>query len=113
MLDMEKYMESYKESISKRFEKQEENFENKMKTFEVTQIEYKNRLSRLEDRIITDENEDIELQQVKNFELYVIFPIFRSASILKPFHELVEIKIKKTVGVKRDSREIRDSLLQI
>jgi hypothetical protein len=69
ILDMEKYMESFKESISKRFEKQEENFKNivdKVKSFEVTQREYKKRLTRLEDRSNTDENEDIELQQVKN-----------------------------------------------
>jgi len=72
MLDMEKYMESFKESISKRFEKQEENFKNivdKVKSFEVTQ---KQRLSRLEDQRNTDENEDIELQQVKNLN-YSLF----------------------------------------
>ena len=69
ILDMEKYMESFKESISKRFENQEENFKNivdKMKSFEVSQREYKKRLSRLEDRSNTDENENNELQQVKN-----------------------------------------------
>ena len=72
MLDMEKYMESFKESISKRFVKQEENFKNivdKVKSFEVTQ---KQRLSRLEDQRNTDENEDIELQQVKNLN-YSLF----------------------------------------
>ena len=79
ILDMEKYMESFKESISKRFEKQEENFENltdKVKSFEVTQREYKKRLSRLEDRRNTDENEDIELQQVKNFNYLLFFSFF-------------------------------------
>ena len=69
MLDIEKYMESFKESITKRFEKQEDNFKNltnTVKSFEVTQREYKKRLSRLEDRRNKDENEDIELHQVKN-----------------------------------------------
>ena len=91
MLDIEKYMESFKESNSKRFEKQEENFKNltdkvknlevtqreykeenfrnlndKVKIYEVTQKEYTKRLSRLEDQINMDENDDIELQQVKN-----------------------------------------------
>ncbi len=53
MLHMEKYMESYKESIYKRFDKQEENFKNltdKVESFEVTQIEYNARLSSLENR---------------------------------------------------------------
>ena len=70
MLEAEKLMESFKETIAKRFEKQEENFKNivnKVKSFEVTQREYKNRLSRLEDRRNTDENKDIELKYVKNF----------------------------------------------
>ena len=68
MLEMEKYMESFRESISKRFEKHENYFKNltdKVKNFEVTQREYKERLSRLEDRRNTDENDDIDLQQVK------------------------------------------------
>ena len=75
MLDMEKYMESFKESISKRFEKQEENFENivdKVKNFEVTQRENKKRLSRLEDQRNTVENEGIELQQVKNLNFLLL-----------------------------------------
>ena len=74
MLEAEKLMESFKETIAKRFEKQEENFKNivnKVKSFEVTQREYKNRLSRLEDRRNTDENKDIELRHVKNF-MFVI-----------------------------------------
>jgi len=53
MLHMEKYMESYNESIYKRFDKQEENFKNltdKVESFEVTQIEYNARLSSLENR---------------------------------------------------------------
>ena len=78
MLDIEKYMESFKESISKRFEKQEENFRNlagKMKRFEVTQIENKKRLkdgrnlNKIEDR-----------QQVKNF-IFIIFLIIQFFSI--------------------------------
>jgi hypothetical protein len=76
MVDMEKYLESFKESISKRFEKQEENFMNKMKSFEVLQREYKKRLSRLENRRNTDKNEDIELQQVKNFNYSLFFSVF-------------------------------------
>ena len=79
MLDMEKYMESFKESISKRFEKQEENFENivdKVKNFEVTQKEDKKRLSRLEDQRNTVENEGIELQQVKNLNFLLFFSFF-------------------------------------
>ena len=78
MLDIERYVESFKESISKRLDKQEENFEsltNKVKSLEVTQNEYKKRLSRLEDQRNNDENEDIELQQVNNFN-YSFFPSF-------------------------------------
>jgi len=70
MLEVERNLESFKETITKRFEKQEENFKNivnKVKSFEVTQREYKNRLSRLEDTRNTDENKDIELKYVKNF----------------------------------------------
>jgi hypothetical protein len=79
MLDIESYMESFKESISKRFEKQEENFENltdKVKSFEVTQREYKKLSSRSENRRNADENEDIELQQVKNFHYFLFFSFF-------------------------------------
>ena len=76
---MEKYMESFTEAISKRFEKQEENFKNltdKVKSFEVTQREYKKRLSRLENRRNQEENEDIELQQVNNFNHLLFFSFF-------------------------------------
>ncbi len=79
MLDIERYMETFQESISKRFEKQENNFMNltdKMKSFEVTQREYKKRLSRLEDQRNTDENENIELQQVKNLNCLLFFSLF-------------------------------------
>jgi len=75
MLDIEKHMES----ISKRFEKHENNFKNltdKVKSFEVTQREYKKRLSRLENRRNQEENEDIELQQVNNFNHLLFFSFF-------------------------------------
>jgi hypothetical protein len=57
-------MESFKESIFKRFEQHENHFKNltdKMKSFEVTHREYKKRVSRLEDRRNTDENESWKL----------------------------------------------------
>ena len=79
MLGIKRNRESFKESISKRFEKQEENFNiltNKVKNFEVTQREYKKRLSRLEDQRNTDENENIELQQVKNLNCLLFFSFF-------------------------------------
>jgi hypothetical protein len=53
MLDIERYVDSFKEPISKRYEKQEENFKNltnTVKSFEMMQREYKKRLCRLEDR---------------------------------------------------------------
>ncbi len=78
MFEVENFLGSFKESIFKRFEKQEENFKNladKMNSFEEAQREYKERLG---DRRNADENEDNELQQVKNF----IFFIFRFVSIL-------------------------------
>ena len=77
MLDIEKYMESFKESNSKRFEKQEENFRiltDKVKSFDVSQREYKKRLSRLENQKFTDENENIELQQVRNLNFMLFSP---------------------------------------
>ena len=79
MLDMEKYMESFKESVSKRFEKHENYFKNltdKVKSFEITHKEYKNRLSRLKNRGNTDENEDIELQQVKCLDFSLFFSFY-------------------------------------
>ena len=82
MLDIERYMESFKESISKRFEKHENNFKSltdTVKSFEVTQREYSKRLGRLEDLSNKDEKEDVELQQVKNFKYFLFFSIFRSA----------------------------------
>jgi hypothetical protein len=70
MIDIEKYMGSFKESITKRLDRHEENLKNfsdKMKSFEITQREYKRRLNRLEDGRDPDKNEDIELKHVKNF----------------------------------------------
>ena len=77
MFDIEHYMELFKESISKRLERHENNFKdlvNKVKSIEVTQNEYKQRLRRLEDGRNQSENEDIELQHVKDI-LFVIFLI--------------------------------------
>ena len=78
MLEMEKYMESFTEAISKRFQKQEENLKNltdKVKSLDVTQREYKDRLRRLEDRRNADENDDIELQQVKSLYFSLFFDL--------------------------------------
>ncbi len=83
MLEVEKYMDLFKESISKRFEKQEENFKklvSKVKSIEVTQREYKKRVRRLEDGSNADETEDIMPKHVKNI-LFVILVIFKLVSI--------------------------------
>ena len=77
MLDMEKNMGSFKKSVSKRLEKQEEHFKNKMKSFDLTLKEHTNRLSHLEDRGNTDENESIELQQVKNSNYLLFFDLYK------------------------------------
>ena len=77
MFDIEHYMESFKETITIRLERHENNFKdlvNKVKSIEVTQNEYKQRLRRLEDGRNQSENEDIELQHVKDI-LFVIFLI--------------------------------------
>ena len=77
MFDIETYMESFKETIAIRLERHENNFKdlvNKVKSIEVTQNEYKQRLRRLEDGRNQSENEDIELQHVKDI-LFVIFLI--------------------------------------
>jgi hypothetical protein len=79
MIDTEKYMGSFKESITKRLDRHEDslkNFSDKMKSFEITQREYKRRLSRLEDGRDPDKNEDIDLKNVKNFLIFVIFNLF-------------------------------------
>ena len=83
MHGIEKYMGSFKESISKRFERQEEEIKSladQMKSFEFTQREYKKRLTHLENRRDTNVNEDFELQPVNNF--FVFF--FWTVSISKP-----------------------------
>ena len=70
---------SFKESNSKRFDKLEEhlkNLDDKIKSFEVTQREYKKRSSRLEEQRNTDETEDIELQHVKNLNYLLLFSFF-------------------------------------
>ena len=77
MFDIETYMESFKDTITIRLERHENNFKdlvNKVKSIEVTQNEYKQRLRRLEDGRNQSENEDIELQHVKDI-LFVIFLI--------------------------------------
>ena len=77
MFDIEKYMESFKESLSKRFERHEDNFKNlagKMQSFEVTQSDHKKRLVRLENKKNLGENEDIRFQHVKFF--YLVFLLF-------------------------------------
>ena len=112
---MEKYMESFRESISKRFEKHENYFKNltdKVKSFEITHREYKKRLSRLEDQGNTDENETIELQQVANlnFSLFFIFFSFFDLHQFQNHFVLGEIQIRKTVRDKIHSREIGNSL---
>ncbi len=81
MLDIEKYSESFKESVIKRLERNEYNFNNlvnKVNSIQVTQNEYKKRLRRLEDGRNQSENEYIELQYVKDI-LFVIFLIFYEA----------------------------------
>jgi hypothetical protein len=75
MHGIERYKESFKDSITKRFEKQDEEFKSlsdKIKSFEFTQIEYKKRLSHLENKRDTNVNEDFELQHVKN-QFCIIF----------------------------------------
>jgi len=63
-------MESFKQSISKRFESQDEKFH----TIEVNQSECKKRLRNLEEaKARSDENEEIESQNVKNILIGIIF----------------------------------------
>jgi len=63
MIDVEKYIDSLTQSISKRFERHEEKFQG----IEVSQREIKEQLIDLElARGRSDENRDIEMQQVKN-----------------------------------------------
>ena len=72
MHGIEKSMGSFKESISKRFERQEEEIESladQMKRFEETLREYKQRHL---NRRNPDDNDVLELQHVKN-QFLVIF----------------------------------------
>ncbi len=65
MHGIERYMESFKESISKRFERQEEEIKSladKMKIFEETQREHKKRHL---NRRNPDDNDVLELQHVR------------------------------------------------
>jgi hypothetical protein len=95
MLELEKYIGSFKESISKRFEKQEKEFKSladKMTSFEEAQIENKKRLSRLEDGRNKDGKEDIELNYVKSCFFLMFFHFhYLTVSILKPFYILGKI----------------------
>ena len=71
-------MESFKESISKRLDGHEDNFKNiadRMKSFELTQKEYKKCLNRLENGRDPDKNDVIELQNVNNL-YYLYFSSF-------------------------------------
>ena len=70
MLDVESYIESFKQSISKRFERQDEKFH----SIEVNQSECKKRLRNLEEaKARLDENEEIELQNVRNILIGIFF----------------------------------------
>jgi hypothetical protein len=96
MFDIEKYMESFKESITKRLEGNEENFNNlvnKVKSIEETQNQYKKRLRRLEDCRNQSENEDIELQKVKYRKYSIDIPggihFFSTLNITKIFLNLL------------------------
>jgi hypothetical protein len=85
MLDIEKYTETFKESVSKRLDGHEDKFKNlaaKIKFFEETQREYKKRLSCLEDGKYPNKDEYIELQNVKNFQFVFIFLIVSISIII-------------------------------
>ncbi len=72
MLEVESYMEWFKEAISKRFERYDEKFYG----IEIYLSESKRRLRNLEmARDRSDDNEDIELQHVNDilFYLYAFF----------------------------------------
>ncbi len=75
MLDIEHYSESFKESITERLERYENdlnNLVNKVKSIKIAQKEYKKRLRRLEDGRNHVENDDIELKHVRDI-LFIIF----------------------------------------
>ncbi len=68
MVDTEKDMELFKETVFKRLERHENNFRNlveKVKGIEVSQSEHKRRLRGLEDGRTRGDSENVELQQVK------------------------------------------------
>ena len=70
MLEVEGYMESFKQSISKRFERYDERFH----SFEVSQSECQRRLRDLERaKSRTMKDKDIELQKVKNILFRILF----------------------------------------
>ena len=86
MLDIEKYSESFKESVVKRLERNEYNFNNlvnKVNSIQVTQNEYKKRLKSLEDGRNHVENDDIELKCVKNILFFIFLSLDLSEFILK------------------------------
>ena len=86
MLDIEKYSESFKESVIKRLERNEYNFNNlvnKVNSIQVTQNEYKKRLKSLEDGRNHVENDDIELKCVKNILFFIFLSLDLSEFILK------------------------------
>ena len=89
MHGIERYMESFKESISKRFEKQEEEIKSladKMKSFEETQREYKKcHLNRRN----PDDNDVLDLQHVKSF--FVLFFNFLNCINFKTIYILGKI----------------------
>ncbi len=84
MLGIEKYSESFKESVVKRLERNECNFNNlvnKVNSIQVTQNEYKKRLKSLEDGRNHVENDNIELKCVKN--ILILFFIFLSLDLFE------------------------------
>jgi hypothetical protein len=75
MLDIEHDSESFKESITERLERHENDFNNlvnTVKSIKIAQKEYKKRLRRLEDGRNHVEKDDIELQYVRDI-LFFIF----------------------------------------
>ena len=73
MLEVEGYMESFKQSISKRLERYEE----KLYGIETSQSECKRRLRNLEmARNRSDKNGEIELQHVNDYFFNFIFNFF-------------------------------------
>jgi hypothetical protein len=68
MIDTEKDMELFKETVFKRLERHENNFRNlveKVKGIEVSQSEHKRRLRGLEDVRTQGDSENVELRKVR------------------------------------------------